>query len=233
MDEASGNRADSHGSNTLTDTNTVASGTGIISNGASFVRADTDSLRITDASQTGLDITGDLSLSFWVNASTLTNGTSYQIIQKWQTARSYLFRIDVTAGAVRNLLVGFSASGTSAGQTTGVKDLGTMNTGTFYHLVLVYTASAGTVTVYKDGSSLGDITSQNTSIANSSADFVIGSTDATSGLTGVVDEVGIWNRTLTSGEVTSLYNGGAGFAYPFVSTSVKDIISSGFIPFAR
>jgi len=29
------------------------------------------------------------------------------------------------------------------------------------------------------------------------------------------DEIGIWNRTLTSGEVTSLYNAGTGMTYPF------------------
>ena len=36
---------------------------------------------------------------------------------------------------------------------------------------------------------------------------------------GTIDEVGIWSRALTSTEVTSLYNGGAGFQYPFVTAS--------------
>lgn len=31
---------------------------------------------------------------------------------------------------------------------------------------------------------------------------------------GVIDEIGIWNRTLTNQEVTDLYNGGAGLSYP-------------------
>jgi hypothetical protein len=30
-----------------------------------------------------------------------------------------------------------------------------------------------------------------------------------------VDEVGVWNRVLTSAEVTQLYNSGAGLQYPF------------------
>jgi len=32
---------------------------------------------------------------------------------------------------------------------------------------------------------------------------------------GLVDEVGIWNKVLTSGEITDLYNSGSGLAYPF------------------
>lgn len=33
---------------------------------------------------------------------------------------------------------------------------------------------------------------------------------------GYVDEYGIWNRSLTASEISDLYNGGAGLAYPFV-----------------
>jgi len=36
-------------------------------------------------------------------------------------------------------------------------------------------------------------------------------------LIGAVDEVGFWSRALTDAEITSLYNAGAGFAYPFSS----------------
>jgi len=36
---------------------------------------------------------------------------------------------------------------------------------------------------------------------------------------GQVDEVGIWNRSLTQDEITSLYNSGVGLAYPFSTGS--------------
>lgn len=228
MDEASGNRADSHGANTLTDNNTVLAGTGIIGNGGDFESTNSEYLSILDVTQSGLDITGDLSISFWFNAESLVDSTSYAILQKWETVRSFLFRIDVTAGSVRNLLVAISASGTSVGQTTGTKDLSTVNTGTLYHLVCVYTAAAGTVTVYKNASSLGDITSQNTSIANSAAAFEIGGSGIGGNyFDGIIDEVGIWSRVLTSGEVTSLYNGGAGLAYPLTVGSTKHLLLLG------
>ncbi len=38
-------------------------------------------------------------------------------------------------------------------------------------------------------------------------------------LNGALDEIGLWTRVLTSTEVTQLYNGGAGLAYPLVVPS--------------
>ena len=38
-------------------------------------------------------------------------------------------------------------------------------------------------------------------------------------MNGIIDEVGFWNRELTSSEVTDLYNSGAGLAYPLVPVS--------------
>jgi hypothetical protein len=32
---------------------------------------------------------------------------------------------------------------------------------------------------------------------------------------GLIDEIGIWSRVLTSGEISELYNGGSGLSYPF------------------
>src|SRR5207247_6557818 len=59
-------RLDSVGSNHLTDNNTVASAPGKIGNGADFESANNEFFSITDASQNGLDITGDLTISCWV-----------------------------------------------------------------------------------------------------------------------------------------------------------------------
>jgi hypothetical protein len=37
------------------------------------------------------------------------------------------------------------------------------------------------------------------------------------GFLGNIDEVAIWNRQITAGEVATLYNGGNGITYPFVT----------------
>lgn len=49
--------------------------------------------------------------------------------------------------------------------------------------------------------------------------FVVGASDVLNGyLDGQLDEMGIWSRTLSGTEITTLYNSGAGIQYPF-STS--------------
>src|SRR5262249_31508245 len=36
---------------------------------------------------------------------------------------------------------------------------------------------------------------------------------------GAIDEIGVWNRALTSTEITNLYNSGAGLAYPLTAST--------------
>ena len=36
---------------------------------------------------------------------------------------------------------------------------------------------------------------------------------------GLIDEVGFWHKVLSQSEVTSLYNSGAGLAYPFSASA--------------
>jgi hypothetical protein len=71
LEEVSGTRVDSHGSNDLTDNNTVGSGTGIQGNCANLEKSNTEDLSISDASQSGLNITQDLSFSGWFNVNLL------------------------------------------------------------------------------------------------------------------------------------------------------------------
>ncbi len=58
--------------------------------------------------------------------------------------------------------------------------------------------------------------SNNAGTVNSTLGFGIGGRgDGAEFLDGSVDEVGIWNRTLTAGERTTLWNSGSGVTYPF------------------
>jgi hypothetical protein len=45
--------------------------------------------------------------------------------------------------------------------------------------------------------------------------------DSNWGFDGMIDEIGVWSRALTSGEVTQLYNSGAGLQYPFTSNNTS------------
>lgn len=77
-----------------------------------------------------------------------------------------------------------------------------------------------------NGVSLGSDTAQVSSIFDSNAQFQIGAIDEGGGrLWGgasgtMVDELGIWSRALSAGEVSQLWNGGVGSQYTFSTVTI-------------
>lgn len=93
---------------------------------------------------------------------------------------------------------------------------GELTTGSWYHIVVTYDGT--TMRIYKNGN---EVTSGTDSSGNinyqTSLDLRIGlrSRNDDREWDGLIDEVGIWNRALTSTEVSGLYNSGSGLSYPF------------------
>lgn len=92
--------------------------------------------------------------------------------------------------------------------------------GNFHHVVVTQVGTGAPI-FYLDGSSITvnawfsdgaatKPTGQGSEIGGSGLDL-------TRFFNGAIDEMGIWSRAISSAEVTSLYNGGAGLAYPFSS----------------
>jgi hypothetical protein len=71
LDETSGTRADSHGSNDLTDVNTVGYTDGKIGNAASCITANVEYLQVTDNSS--FDFSGGMTIAGWVKQNTATD----------------------------------------------------------------------------------------------------------------------------------------------------------------
>lgn len=212
LDEASGNRADSQGSNTLTDTNGVSSATGKIGNAASFNVASSQNLGIAD--NTDLS-TGDIDFTFslWVK---FTTTSQYQFIlskDNTTTQREYGFYFDV--GVTKIAFYVFDSGGTI--KQLNLTTLGTPANGTWYHLVGWHDSVNNIVGAVANGGA-ADTVSYSNGVKDSTAAFRIGANEGGSFyLNGLVDEVGFWKRVLTSQERTDLYNGGAGL--PFSSFS--------------
>ena len=205
LDETSGTRADSHGSNDLTDNNTVGYGTGKISNGADFEQGNGDeSLSIADASQSGLDITGDMSFSMWIKIESYP-GPSMVPLGK---PGAYITVLDYNNFS----FVVYDASSNATSYT----DPSVYTAGSnWYHIVGVYDSSTPSMTIYLNGSD-GSATQNSadaSSIANTANPFYLGANGTTNEFDGIIDEVGIWSRQLTSDEVTELYNSGDGLDY--------------------
>lgn len=210
LDEASGTREDAHGSNDLTDNNTVGVDDGILNDGADFERANAEYLSIADASQVGLDLSGDFSVSFWTKLESWDGFTGF--FSKWSTGdtqRAYR----LINGGEGLLQLNVSSNGANP---PGLIETWSPSTGVWYHVVVTYDLSAGTATFYIDGVQLGSPqTGGATSIHNSSAAFILGRQTTTNDnyMDGLIDEFGIWSRVLDASEVVELYNSGAGLAY--------------------
>lgn len=84
---------------------------------------------------------------------------------------------------------------------------------TWYHMAIVFDASQQTLTVYRNGSSIGSISTTGSAIYKYNNRFVIGggsnadgSANSSKSFSGKIDEVYVFNRVLQQLEVTALYN---------------------------
>ncbi len=85
---------------------------------------------------------------------------------------------------------------------------------TWVFLIATYTNSDKTPRLYQDDGAENAGSAIFNGIANTTAAFVLGAAgDTSQRMDGLIDEVGVWRRILTSGERTWLYNSGAGRSY--------------------
>ncbi len=152
-----------------------------------------------------LRITGNLTMSAWINTAQV--GTGKYIASKYNLTNGYAFVLTGTAPAGRMYLAVVTA-GSAATQYTNI----IAPVGQWLHLVGVYNASAQTITMYVNGKSdNGTLTGTvPTSIPSTvGMNFNIGTAaNGTAPFSGLIDDVRIYNRTLTAAEVKSLYQQG-------------------------
>lgn len=236
LDESSGNASDATGnSNTLTNNNTVTYSalTGKINNGALMAKTLSQSLSITNAAQTGLGLgSGDYSWAFWINLTQLasTAGTDFVIIGKYDIGtvpNGFDIVIPTSDNKMQLSVVGDGVS-TNLDQFKINTALDAGDVAAWHHWVITFSfvGSNCSAIFYKDGSSVASTRTFNqitTSINSNTSPWRMGAIDnsgsASTFYDGDIDEVGTWSRALTSGEVTTLYNGGAGLQYPFTGTA--------------
>lgn len=221
-DESSGNMADSVGSNTLTNNGTATFATGKINNGVDLESGSTQYMSITDAAQTGLDLTGtNFSFNFWAKPESQPSaGTQRALIAKFQPAageRQYQTYYYEDGGV---FYLGIQITTTSGGVAQ------TLSNATWYMITYVFDDTANSCEVFVNGSSIGTISGLTSAVTDSGQEFRLGYSNGGAGLwDGMFDEIGVWNRKLTGAEVTSLYNGGNGLAYPFTATAEKNFLT--------
>ncbi len=222
LDEASGARADSVGSNTLTDNGTggVASASGQFSaNAADFESTDSDYLAITDIAHTGLDFTGNFTFAVWMKFESLPSGSEMSYFSKWGSIaanESYILAYQDVAGTKSFRYV---LENSSAATTIGTANY-SASTATWYHVCISVATTTPAATLYINGVSQGafsNSSSSATSIRNGGADFNLGRrASASNYYDGMMQDGVLWSLALSSGEVTTLYN--SYFPAAFTST---------------
>jgi hypothetical protein len=200
---------------------------GILGNAYKFTNSTLDYVLMNNSNQSNLKISGNMTMNVWVKFGVLP--TINQVIAgKTATNNGHLnYQIFInSSGWIR----GVSSTTTVAGglgtcnNDFYVNSNGAVSTGAWHMATYQYNSATQNLSLWIDG-----VSTSNTSIASYpylcvnwtaaglERDFTIGASrlaSVTQYLNGTVDEVGVWNRTLTGAEIIELYNGGAGITYP-------------------
>ena len=159
--------------------------------------------------------TGDFTLAFWFNCGTSASRRSVVHLGGNTTFADVILVQFYETGAGSTVAIG-SRTG-AAGYAEIVSGSGLFDSN--WHLC-VFDRSGSTANMYIDNGSA--ISSTDAEWANPlNTLFKIGASYNTNAnpYTGLLDEMGLWTRILTSGERTELYNSGAGITYPFTSAT--------------
>lgn len=236
MDVSSGNVPDSTANaNTLVNNNGVTYGAGLINNAAIFA----STAYLEAASSASLSPAADISMSFWVKMNNLPSPSSRMIALNKDGPYGFFLSRNKTGDGHLSYFSPYinatsAASALEYRQTTPANSAGDIiSTGVWHHLAFTYQGSTGTGIVYVDGvQSTPDVegahaintNSNPVDLAGTNATYTNGGYYTFQEFDGDIDEMGIWNRVLSAAEITQLYNGGAGLAYPFGGAPAGGII---------
>lgn len=202
LDETNGNAIDSHGTNDGTVNGATQGVTGKIGNAYSFDGID-DYVNIGNDNSLEFTDSNAFTLSAWVNLGQI-DSSNREIIRRWEAGQTqYILR--KTSANVFEIIW-------NDGSTKRITSTFTLSAGQWYHVVGTF--EIGNQNLYLNGVSNGS-RSLTGSLASSTGNTYIGYTSA--GFKGTIDEVGIWNRALTSDNILELYNSGDGLTYPFAA----------------
>lgn len=205
LQEASGTRADEEASgNDLDDINTVTGRADSIvyTDSSFFFAANLERLRITDANQTGLGVTGSFTMCGWFNFDDVSSNRGLFSKYDGTTQRAWSAFYRQSQADIRFII-------SSDGANVTPCDISfSPSTSTWYHLCIRYDSAATEMAVIIDGGTPSTATFSG-SVFDASADFSLGytgfgPTTATSYHWGKMEACGFWDRALTNAEVTRL-----------------------------
>lgn len=165
-------------------------------------RASSQYWSISDASQTGLEFSGNFTISAWAKSTDFAD--SNHIVAKGSSIGSHKqYDMFIAANTTVQMYVSSNGSNDDFHNYT----VSAMSTGVWYHFVWIRNLAAGTEDFYFNGVSQGVTSGLLTSMNGSSDDFVIGVNPAKTVqfFNGAIDDVRIWSRALSGAEAAALY----------------------------
>jgi len=213
--------------NTVTFYNGITSTTGVVGSG--------NAIDFNGSSDYGLfgtwvELTGDFSISMWVNPDSWDSWYEGLFGRVIYPNRSDIVGVSIGTNTGQNRLDFYIYGGTTNGSAHMRYDLSeTLSpSGGWYHIVMTWDESANEIAVYIDGStSNGTLYSGYVNprteasvlawTTNTAYRIVLGGNRQPYGtineFDGQMDQVAIWNKVLTQSEINSLYNSGNGLTY--------------------
>ena len=221
FDETSGTIAvDSHGSNDGDIVGAIINQDGQIGRAYSF-DGENDYVEVSD----NLDLveSSSFTIGAWIKTSSSTGNNGilgHGVSMSSGETSGFQFTLEDN-----NLRI-FYLNTASPSTVADIKG-GTINTDTWHHVMVVYDSSNYNVKLYIDNSEVADDT-HSFGIETSSSYVKIGAwgrSGAVNPFDGLIDEVAVWNRALSSDEVSTLYDiqkdGNESGSYPFNALSLK------------
>lgn len=157
------------------------------------------------------------SIAFWMKSS---NVVSKPVMQFESADRAGVWQGNFTAGVGNESLSLLSAWDSANEFSYITTSQVTFSTGTWYHIVFVWDSSNSRYDCYVNGTKYTmSAYGVHAKLLDDTTLFEIGRGNKSgSYFEGALDEVALWNRSLTSDEVTELYNSGDGLQYPYEET---------------
>jgi len=214
MDEAGGNRADSHGANHLVDHNTVESAAGKINLAADFEIGANEYFTVADNADVSFS-DEDFTYMFWVKPESLSAGSKIVLKDAGGGGnREYQCGLAGTYNKYLQWLI-FDAAG--AGLVGNVTSLSSLTAGVWDLIFLWNDTVLNQVGVQFNLEAPTIAATSGPGPKDAAANLHIGGADGGGyNWDGLIDESALWGKVLTPDEKTLLYNDSDGYAYPFI-----------------
>jgi len=163
-----------------------------------------DGINVGNISLNGIDF----SIGMWAKKD--INGNSYRLMGQGTALAGQGLEVAVISnGAVRMAFYGGANTDTGTNLWT--------DTSNYHHIVVTWDHSTKRRVIYFDNSV--ELNATDSQTYSGTGELYIGRRyDATTQFEGDIDEVSIWNRTLTPAEVETMWNSGNGLQYPYTVT---------------